>query len=201
MAIWVQPLSSVFLSSGRIRMFLQCRKGSQPKGFSLEALCYTTFKCAVCIIHLLQQEPRQLSAQFAFQSSTLQLPLGGMIRNDMVHGTSDPHYLVGEQLFARVAAVLETPPQTASYRKSWSWFCYQKWGFSLGSMLYQRQANVTLLSPDLHYISSFPPLSLRASLLKIIKPTKLWDCSFLSLQLGGYRTLHVGLMILVGLLL
>lgn len=127
MAIWVQPLSSVFLSSGRIRMLLQCRKGSQPKGFSLEALCYTTFKCAAYIIHLLQQEPRQLSVQFAFQSSTLQLPLGGMIRNDMVHGMSDPHYLVGEQLFARVAAVLETPPHTASYRKSGSWFCYQKW--------------------------------------------------------------------------
>lgn len=99
-----------------------------------------------------KQERRQLSVQLAFQSSTLQLPLGGTIRNDMVHGTSGPrfHFPAGEQLFARVPAAPETPPYPTLSREGWRGiFFYEKERVFLSSTLYRRQAIVTLLSTAL----------------------------------------------------
>jgi len=59
----------------------------------------------------LQQAGRAEAAVSPINVSELYPPaaLGGMMRNDTAHGTSGPHFQAGEQLFAGVAAVPETP--------------------------------------------------------------------------------------------
>lgn len=75
-----------------------------------------------------QQERRQLSVKLAFQSPTLQLPPGGTMRNDTVHGTSDTRFrfLAGEQLFTKVAVVPETAPYPTLSREGWRRISLQK---------------------------------------------------------------------------
>lgn len=114
----VQPLSLGFLCSDRIRMFLPCRLNNRRVSPSKHFLTLHLNVLHALFIFL-QQAPRgrQLSVQFMFQSSYPPAACGGMLRIDMVHGTNGPRFQAGESLFARVAAVLETPTYPASSKE------------------------------------------------------------------------------------
>lgn len=95
-----------------------------------------------------QLEQRQLSVQLVFQSSTFQLPLGGMTRNAMVLGIVDEQPTLlgwGAIIYQSSCSPRNSTISNFVQGRLEEDFVTKGEGFIPASILYRRQASVNLL--------------------------------------------------------